>query len=413
MVAGDPFKRAPTTDFAGQGISYACLGAGQPETPGFPNYNCPGGLRVQVFFPSCWDGVNLDSPDHKSHMSYPASGNYNNGPCPASHPVQFISLFYEVLYNTNAFANMWPNANQQPFVFASGDATGYGGHGDFINGWDVDVLQAVVSNCTNAGSIDKTACPPIDTFTGAEMNACRLPPLNEQVKGVLPVLPGCNAVTFGPAEAVPGANCPVGSNATASTTTTSQKIYYTDETQTKGWKYLGCATDSTGTRAMTGAISYGPPTMTIEYCIDWCTKKGFTLAGLEYTDQCFCDNTIPAWAAPQPGVLGNCNMPCGGNSTEYCGGPNALSLYQKCTSASGCTNVPFSLVSNADVIAGSSASSSVSSSKPSSTSSTKTSTSSAKAAASSTTKASTTTSASKSSSTAATAKVKRHRRAII
>ena len=22
-------------------------------------------------FPQCWDGVNLDSPDHKSHMAYP------------------------------------------------------------------------------------------------------------------------------------------------------------------------------------------------------------------------------------------------------------------------------------------------------------------------------------------------------
>ena len=25
-------------------------------------------LRAEVFFPSCWDGVNLDSSDHKSHV---------------------------------------------------------------------------------------------------------------------------------------------------------------------------------------------------------------------------------------------------------------------------------------------------------------------------------------------------------
>jgi hypothetical protein len=25
---------------------------------------CSGGIRTNIFFPQCWDGVNLDSPDH-------------------------------------------------------------------------------------------------------------------------------------------------------------------------------------------------------------------------------------------------------------------------------------------------------------------------------------------------------------
>ena len=36
--------------------------------------------------------------------------------------------------------------------------------------------------------------------------------------------------------------------------------------------------------------------------------------------------------------LGQCLMPCSGNSAELCGGPNALSVYQACTSTS-CSNV--------------------------------------------------------------------------
>ena len=81
MVAGNPFKRTPGDDFASQAISYACLdynGPARPETPNFPNYNCPDGLRAQVFFPSCWNGKDLDSPNHMSHMSYPANS-YNSG----------------------------------------------------------------------------------------------------------------------------------------------------------------------------------------------------------------------------------------------------------------------------------------------------------------------------------------------
>lgn len=28
------------------------------------------GIMTSVRFPSCWDGVNLDSPDHMAHMRY-------------------------------------------------------------------------------------------------------------------------------------------------------------------------------------------------------------------------------------------------------------------------------------------------------------------------------------------------------
>jgi hypothetical protein len=105
MLAGDPFKRNFTSGLDAQAVSFACLGTDKPETNGFPNYNCPGGLRAQIFFPACWNGRDLDSVDHKSHMSYPAGQNYNNGPCPADFPVHMISIFFEVLYDTNGFAN--------------------------------------------------------------------------------------------------------------------------------------------------------------------------------------------------------------------------------------------------------------------------------------------------------------------
>jgi uncharacterized protein DUF1996 len=135
MIAGNPWQRNSTGDFAGQAISFNCLdytGPAVPETNGFPSKNCPNGLRAQVFFPSCWDGKNLDSSDHKSHVAYPASGAYNDGPCPSTHPVHLISLFYEVIWQTNLYANDWYGSNQ-PFAFANGDPTGYGLHGDFVS----------------------------------------------------------------------------------------------------------------------------------------------------------------------------------------------------------------------------------------------------------------------------------------
>ena len=46
-----------------------------------------------VSVPQCWDGVNLDSPDHKSHMAYPVGG------CPSTHPVPFPEITVNVAYD--------------------------------------------------------------------------------------------------------------------------------------------------------------------------------------------------------------------------------------------------------------------------------------------------------------------------
>src|SRR4029453_13133129 len=38
--------------------------------------NCPAGTKLGVvsYAPSCWDGKNLDSADHRSHMAYASYG---------------------------------------------------------------------------------------------------------------------------------------------------------------------------------------------------------------------------------------------------------------------------------------------------------------------------------------------------
>ena len=137
------------------------------ERPNFFDHNCPDGMRAQVFFPSCWDGVNLDSADHKSHMAYPIQ-NFNSGDCPASHPVQLISLFYEMFVNVGDF----PYNGAGTWVLANGDTTGYGHHGDFQNGWDVDLLQTAIDTCVNANG-NVMDCPALAAvYDHAASDAC-------------------------------------------------------------------------------------------------------------------------------------------------------------------------------------------------------------------------------------------------
>lgn len=88
MLAGDPKLRSFSNTLEQRAISYVCLGAGG-QTNEFPNKNCKDGLRLQVVFPSCWNGKDLDSPDHKSHMAYPSG--VSTGSCPQSHPKRFVT----------------------------------------------------------------------------------------------------------------------------------------------------------------------------------------------------------------------------------------------------------------------------------------------------------------------------------
>ncbi|PSN59421.1 WSC-domain-containing protein, partial [Corynespora cassiicola Philippines] len=321
MLAGDPAKRSFTGGLDAKAINFNCLGANKPETNDIPNYNCPGGLRAQVFFPSCWNGKDLDSEDHRSHMSYPAGNEFNTGSCPPEFPVHFISIFFEVLYDTNKYVDEW-EGDQHPFVFANGDPTGYGFHGDFINGWDVDVLQEAVDTCTDdSGQVEK--CGAVTQFTAAECNACKLPAtVNEKVDGHLEKLPGCNPVSAGPERQAPSASCPAVEMG-------NPEPNFVDLTASKKWEYLGCGTDDKGARALSGDNDSADD-MTVDKCIDFCSGAGFTYAGLEFGRECYCGNELPEANAPQDGIMGSCTMECAGDDSQFCGNAGALSLYRKC-----------------------------------------------------------------------------------
>jgi len=158
MVAGDPMRRHQNnSNFADRAIAIMCIfNGGSQEYNGFPPRQC-NTMRSEVYFPSCWDGVNLDSPDHKTHVSYPAVGDYNGGVCPKSHPVALLSIFYEFFFDTSSFPD-------NKFAFANGDATGFGYHGDFIMGWtDRNLLQTAHKDCVGPSDCPKLVNQPSQT----------------------------------------------------------------------------------------------------------------------------------------------------------------------------------------------------------------------------------------------------------
>ncbi|SDZ15521.1 protein of unknown function [Micromonospora pattaloongensis] len=129
IVAGN----ARATDPAQSIARWSCLHHGE-VAPSKNFVTCPAGSMIESYldFPQCWDGVNLDSANHQSHMAYPV-----NNACPASHPVPVPKLRQVIRYP----------ANGDPSRFRLASGAGYTMHGDFFNAWPVAEMERRVRDC--------------------------------------------------------------------------------------------------------------------------------------------------------------------------------------------------------------------------------------------------------------------------
>ncbi|KAK3336320.1 hypothetical protein B0T19DRAFT_35553 [Cercophora scortea] len=173
------------------GLRYQCL-TGQnrgAEMSDFPTKPCTGGIFTTHHFPACWDGKNLDSPDHQSHMynTITMDGFMPAPACPASHPVRMPQVTYETVWDTSKFNSMWPSGTPNPFVWSFEGTSGYGTHADYMFGWKGDALQRAMdkSECfyDGCGSIKKQAMSTANQCTIKET-------IKEETLGWLTALPG-------------------------------------------------------------------------------------------------------------------------------------------------------------------------------------------------------------------------------
>ncbi|TFK35777.1 WSC domain-containing protein, partial [Crucibulum laeve] len=87
------------------------------------------------------------------------------------------------------------------------------------------------------------------------------------------------------------------------------------------WQYKGCYQDF-GPRILVHQITLSG--VTAEICTSACKSRGYGLAGLEFGDECWCDNYLPFG---QLQADTDCNMPCAGDGSELCGAGNRMVLY--------------------------------------------------------------------------------------
>lgn len=137
IIAGNPASTGPQDM-----VTFRCMtdrDTGHQDKYGhaFPSCDAGQSLMAEIVFPDCWDGKRLDSPDHKSHMTY-STGSART--CPASHPVKLPQLSLEPIWK-----GIYGPAGS--LALASGGA--YSMHADFFAAWDPRGQAALVNECLN------------------------------------------------------------------------------------------------------------------------------------------------------------------------------------------------------------------------------------------------------------------------
>jgi hypothetical protein len=102
---------------------------------------CPSGSKVvrTLDFPSCWDGVNTDSANHRTHVVFPDGA----GQCQVGFkaiPKLEYRLTYKVASGANFAVDSFPDQNHEPVT----------DHADFANFMPAKLMNKVVS-CINTG----------------------------------------------------------------------------------------------------------------------------------------------------------------------------------------------------------------------------------------------------------------------
>lgn len=140
MIAG---SAANTADPGfGSPYTWVCHNAGTNRGPTVPDCAVGDQVEMSISFPQCWDGQNLDSPDHKSHMAYARGAG-----CPASHPVALPEVSFHVLYPVTSAGQTagWRLSSDN----YSGPA-GYSAHADWFNGWKQEISDTWGRECVKA-----------------------------------------------------------------------------------------------------------------------------------------------------------------------------------------------------------------------------------------------------------------------
>jgi hypothetical protein len=137
-------------DMAGQAAvtaKWQCVGSGSKSVT-IPNCASGQKVKVELRFPMCWNGRDLDSPNHRSHMAYGTGGDgwfTAQGGCPSSHPIHLPELTLFAVYPSDGNSSNWYlSSDRMPGMTHANGSTF---HADWFGAWDNGIQETWTQKC--------------------------------------------------------------------------------------------------------------------------------------------------------------------------------------------------------------------------------------------------------------------------
>ncbi len=106
-------------------------------------------LSVELRFPMCWNGRDLDSADHRSHMAYGTGGAgwiTAQGGCPATHPFHLPEYTLIAVFTADGNSQNWYAASDRmPGMPAQPNGSTY--HADWFGAWENSIQDTWTQEC--------------------------------------------------------------------------------------------------------------------------------------------------------------------------------------------------------------------------------------------------------------------------
>lgn len=108
----------------------------------------------------------------------------------------------------------------------------------------------------------------------------------------------------------------VGDRGSLSLTLNSTSGAVLDSVDASDWETKGCIAEVNNGRALEGAAITDQPEMNLRKCAILCEVRGYSIAGVEFGTECYCDNALRNGIQLDLVANVTCGMPCPGNR-EY------------------------------------------------------------------------------------------------
>ncbi len=140
MISGSTGSSFTVSDV----LHWSCGGSGQAYNKSNHIPDCGGDIiNAAIAFPECWDGRNLDSADHRSHLHFVDAAL----PCPPSHPVRLPQISILLYYPGQPSVAGWHLSSDGQGGHGGGGPPGGSLHADWFGGWNDDALNLWIDGC--------------------------------------------------------------------------------------------------------------------------------------------------------------------------------------------------------------------------------------------------------------------------